>query len=304
MQPTPVIEVDDFTMTFGDKTVIDGLTFDVRPGETFGLLGSNGSGKTTTIRALLGIYTPTAGRLRVQGRPYDPAVHGGLSYLPEERGLYKKETVIDVMTYFGQLKGLPRAQASAWSLHFLERVDLASHARTRLDKLSGGQQQKVQLGVTVMANPKILILDEPTKGFDPVNRRLLLDIIEDHQRAGATVVMVTHQMEEVERLCDRVLLLKDGRAEAYGTVTEVQEHYGGRMIRLTYAGVLPTSSAYVIETNEKNYAELSMTSDADAQVVLRQLLDAGVTVRSFEAGLASMEEVFLRIYGADAAKEA
>ena len=98
MQPTPVIEVDDFTMTFGDKTVIDGLTFDVRPGETFGLLGSNGSGKTTTIRALLGIYTPTAGRLLVQGRPYDPAVHGGLSYLPEERGLYKKETVIDVMT--------------------------------------------------------------------------------------------------------------------------------------------------------------------------------------------------------------
>ncbi|TBT95554.1 ABC transporter ATP-binding protein [Propioniciclava tarda] len=291
-------------MTFGDKTVIDGLTFDVRPGETFGLLGSNGSGKTTTIRALLGIYTPTAGRLLVQGRPYDPAVHGGLSYLPEERGLYKKETVIDVMTYFGQLKGLPRAQASAWSLHFLERVDLASHARTRLDKLSGGQQQKVQLGVTVMANPEILILDEPTKGFDPVNRRLLLDIIEDHQRAGATVVMVTHQMEEVERLCDRVLLLKDGRAEAYGTVTEVQEHYGGRMIRLTYAGVLPTSSAYVIETNEKNYAELSLTSDADAQVVLRQLLDAGVTVRSFEAGLASMEEVFLRIYGADAAKEA
>jgi len=304
MQPTPVIEVDDFTMTFGDKTVIDGLTFDVRPGETFGLLGSNGSGKTTTIRALLGIYTPTAGRLLVQGRPYDPAVHGGLSYLPEERGLYKKETVIDVMTYFGQLKGLPRAQASAWSLHFLERVDLASHARSRLDKLSGGQQQKVQLGVTVMANPEILILDEPTKGFDPVNRRLLLDIIEDHQRAGATVVMVTHQMEEVERLCDRVLLLKDGRAEAYGTVTEVQEHYGGRMIRLTYAGVLPTSSAYVIETNEKNYAELSLTSDADAQVVLRQLLDAGVTVRSFEAGLASMEEVFLRIYGADAAKEA
>ncbi len=304
MQPTPVIEVDDFTMTFGDKTVIDGLTFDVRPGETFGLLGSNGSGKTTTIRALLGIYTPTAGRLLVQGRPYDPAVHGGLSYLPEERGLYKKETVIDVMTYFGQLKGLPRAQASAWSLHFLERVDLASHARTRLDKLSGGQQQKVQLGVTVMANPEILILDEPTKGFDPVNRRLLLDIIEDHQRAGATVVMVTHQMEEVERLCDRVLLLKDGRAEAYGTVTEDQEHHGGRMIRPTYAGVQPTSSAYVSETTEKNYAELSLTSDADAQVVLRQLLDAGVTVRSFEAGLASMEEVFLRIYGADAAKEA
>jgi len=208
------------------------------------------------------------------------------------------------MTYFGQLKGMTRADAAAWSTGYLHRVDLASHARTRLDKLSGGQQQKVQLGVTVMANPEILILDEPTKGFDPVNRRLLLDIVSEHKRAGATVVMVTHQMEEVERLCDRVLLLKDGRAEAYGTVTDVQDNYGGRMIRVTYAGELPASPDFTVETQERNYAELSLSPDADPQRVLRQLVDAGVTLRTFEAGHTSMEEVFLRVYGADAAKEA
>ncbi len=304
VQTEPVVEVRDFRMTFGANTVIDDLSFTVRRGETFGLLGSNGSGKTTTIRALLGIYTPTAGRLLVQGRPYDPALHGRLAYLPEERGLYKKERVIDVMTYFGQLKGMSRADAAAWSSAYLQRVDLGGHVRTRLDKLSGGQQQKVQLGVTVMADPDILILDEPTKGFDPVNRRLLLGIVEERKRAGATVVMVTHQMEEVERLCDRVLLLKDGRAEAYGTVGEVQDRYGGPMIRLTYAGTLPSSPDYTIATLERNYAELSLTPAADPQRILRSLLDAGVTVRSFESGRTSMEAVFLRVYGADAAKEA
>jgi ABC-2 type transport system ATP-binding protein len=118
------------------------------------------------------------------------------------------------MVYFGRLKGLDKARAKAWSRDYLERVDLADKATTRLDKLSGGQQQKIQLGVTIMNDPELLILDEPTKGFDPVNRRLLMDIIEDQKLAGATVIMVTHQMEEVERLCDRVILLKDGTARA------------------------------------------------------------------------------------------
>ena len=304
MDDTPALDVRGFAMRFGAHRVIDDLSFQVRRGETFGLLGSNGSGKTTTLRALLGIYPPTAGSLLVEGRPYDPAVHTRLAYLPEERGLYKKETVIDVMTYFGQLKGLTRAEAAAWSGEYLRRVDLAGHGRQRVDKLSGGQQQKVQLGVTVMGDPAILILDEPTKGFDPVNRRLLLDIVEERKRAGATIVMVTHQMEEVERLCDRILLLKDGRAEAYGTVSDVQDAYGGRMIRLTFAGTLPASPYFRVETQETNYAELSLSPDADAQRVLRHLLDAGVTVRSFETGRTSMEEVFLRIYGDDATKEA
>jgi ABC-2 type transport system ATP-binding protein len=299
---TPAIAVKDFRMTFGDTTVIDNLSFEVHPGETFGLLGSNGCGKTTTIRALLGIYTPTAGELLVEGRRYDPAIQASLGYLPEERGLYKKEKVADVMTYFGQLKGMSRAEASLWTSAYLARVDLSAHAKHRIDKLSGGQQQKVQLGVTVMAAPRILILDEPTKGFDPVNRRLLLDIVEEHKRAGATVVMVTHQMEEVERLCDRVLLLKDGRAEAYGTVGEVQDLYGGRTIRLTFSGDLPPSPDYRVITRETNYAELELSEGVDPQRVLAMLLTSGITIRSFDAGKTSMEDIFLRIYGVDAAK--
>lgn len=217
-------------MVFGKNKVIDDLTFDVKRGETFGLLGSNGSGKTTTIRTLLGIYQPTSGTLSINGKPFDVSGAIKLGYLPEERGLYKKETVIDIMVYFGRLKGMTAEAAKTWSLDFLARVELADKATMRLDKLSGGQQQKVQLGITVMNDPELLILDEPTKGFDPVNRRLLMTIIEEHQQKGATVIYITHQMEEVERLCDRILLLKDGNAAAYGPVKTVRKQFGNKSL--------------------------------------------------------------------------
>ncbi len=157
-------------MQFGDLQVIKDLSFDVRAGETFGLLGANGSGKTTTIRCLLGIYEGYGGQLHINGEDFSPDKGNLLGYLPEERGLYRKESVIATMTYFGQLKGMAHDSARLWSLDYLQRVGLDKHAKTRLDKLSGGEQQKVQLGVTIMNSPDILILDEPTKGFDPVNR--------------------------------------------------------------------------------------------------------------------------------------
>lgn len=222
-----IVEIRHFKMKFGNKTVIKDLSFDVFQGEVFGFLGSNGSGKTTTLRALLGLYEPTAGDLLIDGKPYAVDSQINLGYLPEERGLYKKEKVLDVMIYFGQLKGLSRDGAKEFSLNFLKRVDLIDKAGMRLDKLSGGQQQKIQLGVTIMGDPELLIMDEPTKGFDPVNRRLLMNIIEERRKAGATIIYVTHQMEEVEQLCDRLILLKDGQAAAYGTLAEVKKQFGG-----------------------------------------------------------------------------
>ena len=222
-----IVEIRHFKMKFGNKTVIKDLSFDVFQGEVFGFLGSNGSGKTTTLRALLGLYEPTAGELLIDGKPYAVDSQINLGYLPEERGLYKKEKVLDVMIYFGQLKGLSRDEAKEFSLNFLKRVNLTDKAGMRLDKLSGGQQQKIQLGVTIMGDPELLIMDEPTKGFDPVNRRLLINIIEERRKAGATIIYVTHQMEEVEQLCDRLILLKDGQAAAYGTLAEVKKQFGG-----------------------------------------------------------------------------
>jgi len=284
-------------MQFGEKTVIDGLSFDVARGETFGFLGSNGSGKTTTIRALLGIYRPTAGTLEINGRVFNDDFGARLGYLPEERGLYKKESVIDVMTYFGRLKGLSKADAQAFTRNYLDRVDLADKATVRIDKLSGGEQQKIQLGVTIMNDPELLILDEPTKGFDPVNRRLLMDIIEERKLAGATVMMVTHQMEEVERLCERIILLKDGKSAAYGTIDEVQNQFGGRTVRLKYGGRIPSSPHYTQVLHETNYAELSLADDVDEAAVLRELVLAGVEVRGFVSAKRSLDDIFLQVYG-------
>ncbi|WP_364403155.1 ABC transporter ATP-binding protein [Pseudarthrobacter sp. LMD1-1-1.1] len=293
----PLVHIKDFRMDFGDTTVIRDLSFDVSTGETFGFLGSNGSGKTTTLRALLGIYQPTAGTLHIGGKIFEPRDGARLGYLPEERGLYKKEPVLDVMVYFGRLKGLSKAAARSWSESYLERVGIPEKAKTRLDKLSGGQQQKVQLGVTIMNNPELLILDEPTKGFDPVNRRLLMDIIEEHKRAGATVIMVTHQMEEVERLCDRVILLKDGVSRAYGTVEEVQEEFGGTVYRVAYDGVLPASDLYEVISVSEGRAELAPGQGASEEKVLRELVEAGVSLRSFTPARISLDEIFIKVYG-------
>ena len=231
-----VVEVKNFQMKFGSKTVIRDLSFDVRAGEIFGLLGSNGSGKTTTLRALLGFYTPTKGELLIDGKRYDPEdTTVTIGYLPEERGLYKKETVLDNMVYFGELKGLK--DPKAWAEKYLKRVKLEDKINEKLEKLSGGQQQKVQLGVTIMNDPKLLILDEPTKGFDPMNRRLLMEIIEEAHKKGAAIIMITHYMDEVEKLCDRAILLKDGVAEAYGTIEEIKKQHKNKSLEQIFIDI-------------------------------------------------------------------
>jgi ABC-2 type transport system ATP-binding protein len=235
-----IVNVRHFQMKFGDQTVIRDLSFDVRRGETFGFLGSNGSGKTTTIRALLGIYEPTGGELLINGELFQVDGATKIGYLPESRGLYEKETVRDVMNYFGELKGLTRDESAKFTEDYLARVEMSEQIDAKIGKLSGGQQQKVQLGITIMNEPDLLILDEPTKGFDPVNRRLLMDIIREHQDRGATVLMISHQMDDVEKLCDRILLLKDGTAREYGTVAAVRKKYGGKSLEDIFLEIYQT----------------------------------------------------------------
>ena len=298
----PLVTIDHFRMDFGNTNVIKDLSFTVNKGETFGFLGSNGSGKTTTIRALLGIYQPTGGDLLINGQPYTVDGTVQLGYLPEERGLYKKENVLDIMVYFGQLKGMARVAAKEWSLSYLKRVELADKAHIRLDKLSGGQQQKIQLGITIMNDPALLILDEPTKGFDPVNRRLLMDIIEEHQQKGATVIFVTHQMEEVERLCDRILLLKDGEARLYGTIDEVKEEFGGQVLEVISTMPVPENTKlYSIQRKEVSTTILEPKSDLMA--IQKSLLNAGVIYTKFELKRPSLDDIFIDVYGAKARKE-
>lgn len=289
-----VISIKDFELSFGSKKIIHGLNFEVKKGEIFGFLGSNGSGKTTTIRALLGIYQADSGELLINGEEFSPEKFGAIGYLPEERGLYKKEKVIDVMQYFGRLKGLSKKEAQEFSKKYLERVGLEDKANLNIDKLSGGQQQKIQLGITIMGKPDLLILDEPTKGFDPVNRQLLMDIIAEENARGATIVMVTHQMEEVEKICNRALLLKDGKVKAYGTVDEIRNQFGKQRIILEFVGKLPKSDKFEIIKKDANYAELS--PKVDSQEILKELVSNNLQIINFKVQKSTLNEIFLEIY--------
>lgn len=295
----PLVQIEHFGMDFGKKNVIRDLSFDIRTGETFGLLGSNGSGKTTTIRALLGIYLPSRGVLQINGRTFRPENGIKLGYLPEERGLYKKESVIDVMVYFGKLKGLNRTSARKWSMDYLEQVQMKDKEKLSVDKLSSGEQQKIQLGVTIMNNPDLLILDEPTKGFDPVNRRLLLNLIAEQKKLGSTVLMVTHQMDEVERLCDRIILLRDGVSRAYGTVEEVQDEFGNLLIHIEHKGKIPHSDKYSIVEDGITDSKLEVAHGAHTDEILRDLIEAGVEVGKFTPARKSLDDIFVEIYGRD-----
>jgi ABC-2 type transport system ATP-binding protein len=239
----PTVSVKNYSLTLGHKEIVRNLSFEIQPGEVFAFLGANGSGKTSTIRSLLGLYEVTKGEMLINGRRYTAKDAQSVGYLPEERGLYTRVSALDNLIYFGEMKGMPRAEARKVGMEFLTEVGLADKATLKLKKLSGGQQQKVQLGVAVMGNPSLLILDEPTKGLDPVNRKLLLDIVEAHKQQGAAVIYITHLMEEVERLADRLLIIKNGSAEAYGTVDEVKKKFNAASIEEVFVTIYKDASA-------------------------------------------------------------
>lgn len=297
----PVIEIKHLSMSFGDQQVIRDLSFEVFQGEIFGFLGSNGSGKTTTLRCLFNMLNPKSGTLHVLGKPWSVKMANKLGYLPEERGLYTKESVMDVMTFFGRIKGMSTQAARTWTKAYLDRVGLGDVANKKIQKLSGGMQQKIQLGLTIMNDPEILILDEPTKGLDPVNRQLLNELIEEHHQRGATIVLITHQMDQVESVCDRVLLLKDGNAAAYGSVEEVRRQFGGQRVRVRHYGPLPVVPGVRIKESQLLDGVEETTLFIDVTVSLPQLLDtyvrAQARVDSFTPFLASMNEVFISVYG-------
>lgn len=295
---SPVVDVESFGMNFGQKEVIKELTFEVNVGEVFGFLGANGAGKTTTIRTILGLYEPTHGKLLINGRRYNPKMSNAVGYLPEERGLYRNEPVIETMIYFALLHGLSKSEARSRALDYLRRVGLADKANERLLNLSGGQQQKIQLGVTILHEPELMILDEPTEALDPVNRSLLMDIIDERRSRGATVMLVTHRMEEVEQLCDRILLLKDGKAALYGTVDEVKDSFGAQVIALNYSGKIPNNDKlYKIIKRLPHYAELHWHENATTDEVFRFLAtDKDLHITSFEVRRPSLNDIFLKLY--------
>jgi len=292
----PIVAFDQLTKSYGDSPALQGVSFDVVEGEIFGLLGPNGAGKSTLMRILMDIIRPDSGTISVFGHPRTRDDLDRLGYLPEERGLYTKLTVLDVMTYFGALKGLSRADARVRAQAWLEKVDLPQVGPWRIDRLSKGMSQKVQIAATLMSDPEVCIMDEPTTGLDPVNVRIVQDLLVERRKAGRTTVLSTHQMSHVEALCDRVALIHRGRLMVYGAVDDVRRRHSRPEVRVRILGELPQipQTAGAAKGADGEW-RITTTPGAEPAALLRSLVDAGAAVHSFEPLLAPMEDIFLSV---------
>jgi ABC-2 type transport system ATP-binding protein len=232
-----VLEVIELSRRYGDVIALDRLSFEVEPGQLFGFVGPNGAGKTTTMRIILGVLEPDEGEVRWRDRPVDLVTRARFGYMPEERGLYPRMRVHDQLVYFASLHGLPSAQANAAATDWLERLGIADRAGDRVESLSLGNQQRVQLGAALVHGPELLVLDEPFSGLDPVGVDVLSRVLQDLADEGVPVVFSSHQLELVERLCKSVAIIKDGRLVAFGRVEELRERgASGDTVRVAVAG--------------------------------------------------------------------
>jgi len=293
---TPILRVHNLVKRYGQTIAVDDLSFDVQPGEIFGLLGPNGAGKSTTIRIMMNIYSADGGDVRIFGEPPGTA-RRRVGYLPQERGLYTDETAIGVLTYLAQLKGLDRATARSNSQRWLERVGLADRADEKLRGFSGGMQQLVQFIASVVHEPDLVILDEPFAGLDPVNVGEVKNLIREINADGKTVLLSSHQLNLVEELCDRIMLIDDGRAALYDRIETIREQHSAPVVRIRTDSPLNgmLESFGHVEKRGDCEAFITLTDDYTPQDVLRHLVQHGVSVAAFEQPKRTLEEIFVSV---------
>ena len=290
-----MLQVFDVTKRYDGRAVVNRVTFEVQPGEIFALLGPNGAGKTTLIRMIMDILKPDSGTVTLDRRPIAGEIKRQMAYLPEERGLYRRVKVLDALSYYGQLKGMKTAEANAAARELLERAGLQDAIQLQVQALSKGMQQKLQLCTALIGNPRLLILDEPFSGLDPINVQLFEDVLHERRAAGATVLLSTHQMNKVEELCDRALMINRGHMVLYGSVRDIRQRYAGHAVRVR-ARSLPQSIAGVQSIAAMNGEhELTLAPETLPTAVLRTLLDRGVEVESFTNSSMPLEDIFVRV---------
>jgi ABC-2 type transport system ATP-binding protein len=289
-----ILQVHYLTKRYGDLVAVDDLSFEVEPGEVFGLLGPNGAGKTTTIRMILDIVPPDAGQITVLGGT-PAAAQPCIGYLPEERGLYRNVRVLDMLIYLAELKGADRARARQRALEWLARMGLEDRAHSKVKDLSRGMQQRLQVVAAIVHDPDLVFLDEPFQGLDPVNVERVKGVIADLRREGKTVVLSTHQMNLVEVLCDRILLINRGRSVLYGPLADLKRQFAPHAVRVRAPEIPPGLPGVVaIEPKDGAY-DLSLAEGTAPRDVLRALVDRGVDVQAFEVAPVPLEEIFIQV---------
>ena len=299
------VALNDIRKTFGTHRAVDGLSFEIPRGNVFGLLGRNGAGKSTTIRMIMDIIRPDSGSIEILGRPMDGSVKDRMGYLPEERGLYPKMKVLDMLEYFGSVKGLKPAEARRRALPWLERLELGAWKDKKVEELSKGMQQKAQFITTILNQPDVLILDEPFSGMDPVNQEIFRDLLLEISTGGATLIFSTHVMESAERLCNQIALIDSGRAVLSGSLASIKKKFGSNTVQLEFDGdgaFLESMPGVEKIHRYERFVEINMAEGADPQ----HLLEAAVgrlAVRRFEVMEPTLHNIFIDQVGPESDEE-
>jgi len=288
--------VHHISKSFGSVQAVNDVSFKVEPGEIFGMLGPNGAGKTTTIRILLDIFRPDSGTVDVFGGLMNEEKKNRIGYLPEDRGLYKDLKLEKVLLYLASLKGLNDKEAKKRLYPALEQFDLYEHRLLKVQELSKGMQQKAQLIATMLHDPDLIILDEPFSGLDPVNTRKVKALLEEKRSAGKSIIMSTHQMNQVEALCNRIILIHKGKGMLYGRVREIKEHYSGNTVLVEGSGDFSKIPGIVQTKQENGKIHLTISPDLDPQYLLHHLVNQpGAEITHFQIESLSLDEIFIKV---------
>jgi ABC-2 type transport system ATP-binding protein len=294
-----MLELKSVCKSYNGVVAVDQVSLAINQGCIYGLLGQNGGGKTTLLRLMVGILIPDQGSVQIFGKPFERDHLKMIGYLPEERGLYRRAKVGELLTYLGELKGLGRAATRRRIAELAERLGMVTVLTRRVEELSKGMEQKIQLIAAIIHDPQLLVLDEPFSGFDPISSALLVDLLLELKRAGRTILFSSHRMDRVESLCDEICLIDHGRTVLQGEISQLKASFGARRIRLVYRGeVQPFERNGRIEsrTNDGAAVELWLDPDAEAQELLRSLA-ARAAVISYQTVEPSLEEIFVQAIG-------
>lgn len=285
------VEISHLSKSYNGQSVVNDISFNISKGEVFGLIGPNGAGKTTIIRMLLDIIRPDSGDIRILNDTLSGELKNKIGYLPEERGLYKKLTVMETLLYLGALKNMKSKDRVSM---YLEKMGMLPHKDKKISELSKGMQQKIQLIAALIHDPEFIILDEPYSGLDPVNMKLVKDLIIELGNEGKTILISTHMMDQVERMCDRIFMIHKGKGVLYGSVDEIRSRYGKNTVLLDFEGELENIPGVRKINNSGNYAELILEQGADPREILK-ILAAMVRVNKFEISMPSLNEIFIEV---------
>lgn len=290
-----IVELHNIRKVYDTKVAVEGLSLSIEPGTMFGLLGPNGSGKTSSIRMMIGMTVPDSGSVQLFGQPFSRNLLNRVGYLPEERGLYKKMKVLDQLTFLGQLHGLNEATSRKRAREWCERIEITEAMEKKTEELSKGMQQKIQFIAALLHEPELVIMDEPFSGLDPVNAELLMSTLTDLRTQGRTVLFSTHRMDQVEKLCDAIALIYQGRLVLSGSMRDVKSRYPRNRVQAVFTGDDSfLRSRHVVEArNYAGIAEITVDSPEAAQPLLAEAVARGTQITRFEVIEPTLEEIFI-----------